>query len=132
MESNYKPSGYPSVSAYLIVSDAAATIDFLCRVFDAREIRRFDSEQGGIMHAEVRLDDSVLMIADDPSGGSGVPAHVHIYVEDVDAVYERAVKADAESVQAPMQKEDEDRRAGVRQASGTTWWIATRVGAALV
>jgi uncharacterized glyoxalase superfamily protein PhnB len=112
-----------------VVSGAAGTIAFLQQVFDARELRRFEGSGGTIVHAEVRLDDSVLMIADGvPPDWPPVPAHVHVYVADVDATYAAALAAGAEPVQAPVQKEDEDRRGGIRDAGGTTWWIATRVG----
>lgn len=123
----YKPGTYNSVSPYLIVKDAAATIDFLVRVFDAVEIRRFPDDAGRIMHAEVRLDDTVLMIADGAEGWPPVPAHVHVYIPDVDATYRRALEAGATSLQEPVKKADADKRGGVKDAGGTTWWIATKV-----
>jgi uncharacterized glyoxalase superfamily protein PhnB len=123
-----KPQGYPSVSPYLIVDGAARTIDFLVRVFDAAEIRRFATPDGKVMHAEVRLDDSVIMLGDaQPPQWAPVPAHVHVYVLDVDATYRRALAAGAASVQEPIKKDDEDKRGGVKDAGGTTWWIATKV-----
>jgi uncharacterized glyoxalase superfamily protein PhnB len=116
------------VSPYLIVDGASATIEFLTRAFGAVEMRRFPSEDGTIPHAEVRLGDSVIMLADGAPGWPAIPSHVHIYVEDVDATYRTALEAGAEAVQEPMEKGDADRRGGVRDAGGTTWWIATRVG----
>lgn len=72
--SSYKPNGYTSVAPYLIVNGAGATIEFLTRVFGARELRRFTDEEDRIVHAEVRLDDTVVMIADwaegSPAGGT--------------------------------------------------------------
>lgn len=79
------------------------------------------------MHAEVRLDDTVIMIADGNDGWPPVGAHVHVYVADVDAVYARALEAGAASVRAPVKKNDADKRGGVKDAGGTTWWIATKV-----
>ena len=78
------------------------------------------------MHAEVILDDTVIMLADGTEGWPPVPAYVHVYVRDVDETYRRALEAGADSVQEPVKKEDEDKRGGVRDAGGTTWWIATR------
>jgi PhnB protein len=127
MNANYKPDSYNSVSPYLIVNGASATIDFLCDAFGAVEIRRFAGDDGKLRHAEVRIDDSVLMLADGADGWPALPAYVHIYVEDVDATYQRALKAGAESVQEPMKKDDADKRGGVQDASGITWWIATKV-----
>jgi PhnB protein len=123
----YKPDGYNTVSPYLLVNGAAETIDFLTRVFGAQELRRFPSEDGRILHAEVRIDDSVLMLADANEYWPPVPGNVHVYVEDVGAAYRSALEAGAVSVQEPVKKEDEDKRGGVKDASGTTWWIATRV-----
>jgi uncharacterized glyoxalase superfamily protein PhnB len=116
------------VSPYLIVDGAGRTIEFLVRAFDAVELRRFPDSNGGVIHAEVRIDDSVLMIADGTEGWPAIPSHVHVYVPDVDASYRRALQAGAVSVQEPVQKEDADKRGGVKDAGGTTWWIATMVG----
>lgn len=127
MPASYKPQGYNSASPYLIVSDAQHTIDFLVRVFDAVELRRFPDAAGKVMHAEVRVDDTVVMLADGGENWAPMPAAVHVYVADVDATYRRALEAGAVSVQEPEQRDDEDRRGGVKDAGGTTWWIATRV-----
>ena len=128
MSAAHKPQGYTAVAPYLIVNGANGTIEFLKRVFGATELRRFPDPSGRIIHAEVRIDDTVLMIADDAPGWPPVPSHVHIYVPDVDATYRRALTAGATSVAEPVKKEDEDKRGGVKDAGGTTWWIATRVG----
>lgn len=124
-DTQYKPSGYTSLSPYLIVDGAERTIAFLRDAFDAVDLRRIPNDRGGLRHAEVRVDDTVLMLADSVEGWSSVPAHVHIYVPDVDATYAKALAAGAESVQAPEQKDDDDKRGGVKDAGGTTWWIAT-------
>jgi uncharacterized glyoxalase superfamily protein PhnB len=128
MTDTYKPAGYTTVSPYLIVDGASRSIEFLTRAFDARELRRFAAPDGKVRHAEVRLGDSVLMIADGAEGWPPIAAHVHVYVPDVDATYRRALAAGATSLQAPVQKGDEDKRGGVKDSGGTTWWIATRVG----
>jgi PhnB protein len=127
MTSSYKPDGYTSVSPYLIVDGASATIDFLTRVFNAQEIRRFADADGRIMHSEVRIDDSVVMIADQVAEWPAVPANVHVYVADVDATYKKAIEAGATSIQEPVKKDDADKRSGVKDARGTSWWIATKI-----
>jgi len=124
----YKPSGYTSVAPYLIVSGAPKTIEFLTKVFGATELRRMLRPDGSIMHAEVRIDDTVLMLADGTPEWQPVPSHIHIYVSDVDAVYQRGLEAGATAVMAPSKKEDEDKRGGMKDAGGTTWWVATLVG----
>ena len=126
--STYKPAGHTSVAPYLVVDGAARTIDFLVQVLDAVELTRIPGPNGGVMHAEVRIDDTVVMLTDGAPGFPTQPAHVHVYVADVDATYRRALDAGATSVQAPVQKGDPDKRGGVKDAGGTTWWIATKVG----
>jgi PhnB protein len=127
MPTSYKPQAYNSVSPYLIVDGASRTIDFLVQVFDAVELRRFPDPAGKIMHAEVRIDDTVVMLADAAAEWPPTPASVHIYVPDVEATYRRALAAGATSVQEPVKKDDADKRGGVKDAGGTTWWIATMV-----
>jgi PhnB protein len=127
MSASYKPEGYTSVAPYLIVDDAARTIDFVLRTFRATEIRRLHDKSGGIRHAEIRIDDSVVMLADKALGWPPIEAHVHVYVADVDATYRRAIEAGATPVQEPVKKDDADKRGGVKDAGGTIWWIATKV-----
>lgn len=124
----FKPDGYNTVSPYLIVVDAAAAIRFLESVFGAELLRSFPDGQGRLMHAEVRIDDTVVMLADSAPDWPPLAAHVHVYVRDVDATFSRALSQGAVAVQAPEQKQDEDKRGGVKDAGGTTWWIATRLG----
>jgi uncharacterized glyoxalase superfamily protein PhnB len=124
---NYKPEGYSSVSPYLVVADAAATIRFVEQVFGATVRRAFTDDEGRMRHSEIQLDDTVVMIADSAPSWPPLPAHVHVYVPDVDATYARALAAGAESIQEPVKKEDEDKRGGVKDSGGTTWWIATKV-----
>lgn len=123
----YKPAGHASVAPYLIVRGSAQTLDFLGAVFGATELFRMADPAGGIRHAEVRIDDTVVMVADEVDGWPAMPSHVHVYVTDVDATYQKALAAGAEPVQAPVKKQDADKRGGVKDAGGTTWWIATKV-----
>ncbi len=123
----HTPRGYTTVSPYLIVNGASDTIEFLVRVFEAAELRRFTDSTGKVMHAEARIDDTVVMIADGGAGWPPIASHVHVYVSDVDATYSRALEAGATSVQEPVKKGDEDKRGGVKDSGGTTWWIATKV-----
>jgi PhnB protein len=123
-----KPSGYSTVSPYLIAVGAQAVIDFLKQVFGAEQLRRYDLPDGSIMHAEVRIGDTVVMLGDAGENWPAVPAHLHVYVDDVDATYRRALEAGGLSVQPPERKgQDPDRRGGVTDPAGNTWWIATQV-----
>lgn len=123
----FKPEHYTSVSPYLIVGNAAGTIEFLEQVFGATTLAKYPGESGRVMHAEVRIDDTVVMLADGTDGWPPLPAHVHIYVADVEETYAKALAHGAESVQEPVKKADADKRGGVKDAGGTTWWIATKV-----
>jgi uncharacterized glyoxalase superfamily protein PhnB len=127
VSSFYKPAGYSTVSPYLIVDGASDTIDFLVRVFGAVELRRFPGAAGKLMHAEVRIDDTIVMLADGAADWPPIAANVHVYVADVDATYQRALEAGATSVQEPVKKDDADKRGGVKDTGGTTWWIATKM-----
>ena len=123
----FKPQDYSTVSPYLIVAGADNTINFLVRVFDAVPLRRFADATERVQHAEVRIGDTVIMLADGGEDWPPFPAYAHIYVPDVDETYRRALEAGAVSVQEPIKKDDPDKRCGVTDAGGTTWWIATQV-----
>jgi uncharacterized glyoxalase superfamily protein PhnB len=124
---SFKPAGYTSVAPYLIIADARATVRFLQATFDAELVQAIEGPDGRLRHAEVRIDDTIVMLADSAPGWPPVPSHVHIYVPDVDATFARALAAGGTEVQAPEQKDDPDRRGGVSDAGGTTWGVATRM-----
>lgn len=125
--SNFKPDGYPSLSPYLIAADAAATIRFLEQAFGGTVLRRYDHDDGSLMHAEVRIDDSVVMLGGAGTDWPAVTSDLHLYVPDVDATYRAALAAGGESIQEPVQKRaDDDRRGGVKGPSGNRWWMATQ------
>lgn len=124
-----KPEGYSTVSPYLIVGGAQRVIDFLKNALGATELRRHNLPDGSVMHAEVRIGDTVVMLGDAGGDWPAVPAHLHVYVDDVDTTYRRALAAGGVSVQEPRRREGEpDRRGGVKDPAGNTWWIATQVG----
>jgi uncharacterized glyoxalase superfamily protein PhnB len=128
MTAAFKPTGYPTLSPYLMVQGAQRTIDFLTQAFGATELRRFDGPDGTIMHVELRIDDGIVMLSDGGEKFPPFPAWVHLYVADVDLVYRRALAAGGVSVQEPKQQSgDPDRRGGVTDPGGTTWWISTQV-----
>ncbi|PQO48210.1 VOC family protein [Blastopirellula marina] len=127
MATSYKPDGYNSASPYLMVKGAAQTIEFLQKVFGAELLRHYEREGGGIMHAEVRIDDTVIMLSDAADAWPAIESFVHIYVEDADAVFQKGIDAGASVVQEPVQKSaDDDRRGGFKDPGGTTWWVATQ------
>ena len=120
------PDGYHSVMPYLVVKGAAQLIDFLKEAFGAEETFRMPGG-GGIMHAEMRIGDSVVMMSDATGEQGPMPAMLHLYVEGVDAVYRRALQAGATSIREPEDQFYGDRSAGVKDAFGNLWWIATHI-----
>jgi len=120
------PDGYHTVTPYLIVKGAAQLIDFLKEAFGAQETFRMPGG-GGIMHAELRIGDSAVMMSDAMAEFGPMPTMIHLYVEDVDAVYKRALQAGATPVQELKDQFYGDRAGGVRDAFGNLWYIATHV-----
>ncbi len=123
----FKPDGYTSVAPYLTVNGAKGTIDFLVRVFGAVPLRMIPGSNGKIAHGEVRIDDTVIMLTDAVEGWPANPSHVHIYVEDIDKTFERAIAAGASVVKQPVQEGDTDKRGGFADDGGTTWWVSTQI-----
>lgn len=123
---DWKPVSYPSMSPYLICQAAEDLITFLESAFGGVLLRRFDRPDGSLMHVEVRIDDSVVMIGGGSGGVPTAPTHVHLYVEDAMTTFARAVAAGGSVVREPAQGSDDDLRGGVQDPWGTTWWIATQ------
>lgn len=119
------PPGHNTVSPYLIVSDPAGLIEFLQKTFNATELFRMRLQDGRVMHAEVRIGDSVVMMGQASDQHPAMPAVVHVYVADVDAAHARGLQAGASSIMAPTDQFYGDRSGGLRDAYGNQWWIAT-------
>jgi PhnB protein len=130
------PAGYPGVTPYLCVKDAAKMIEFYKRAFGAIETGRLLGPDGRIGHAEIKIGGGPVMLADEHPeigvlspkslGDSRSPVGLHLYVEDVDAVYQRALAAGATSVREPADQFYGDRNAQVNDPSGHVWYISTR------
>ena len=117
------PEGYRTLSPYLIAEGADELIAFVSNVFGTGVRRRMTGEAGGL-HAELELGDSVLMIGE--GGGTSFPAMLHVYVEDADAVYERALAEGATSAAEPHDTSFGDHRAAFDDGWGNQWWVSTR------
>jgi PhnB protein len=123
---NPVPPGYATVTPYLCVADAAKLIEFLKQAFDAQLIFKMDGPGGRIMHAEMTLGDSRVMLGQ-PEPGKETHAMIHLYMPDTDATYKRALAAGATSEREPANQFYGDRSAGVRDQFGNQWYIATHV-----
>ena len=129
------PSGYHSVTPYIIVDGGAQAIEFYTKAFGAEEMMRMPGPEGRIMHAEIRIGDSPVMLADEfpdmgakgPKAFGGSPTSLMIYVEDVDAVFGRALEAGATEVRAVQDQFYGDRSGTLTDPFGHQWTIATHV-----
>jgi PhnB protein len=128
MEKHFKPKGYNSVSSYFIVNGAQKFIDLMKDIFNATELRRYDHPDGTIMHAEMQIDDSVIMLGDASEKFPPVPSVMHVYVPNVDAVFHRAIDAGCEIIEKPKEREgDPDRRATFKDFAGNVWSVGTQL-----
>ena len=120
------PDGYHTVTPYLTVRGASKVIEFLKQAFGAKlshePVKRPD---GTIMHAQVQIGDSPVMIADESEMAKATPSSLYLYVPNVDSVYQQAVKAGGSAVMEPMDMFYGDRGGSVKDPSGNSWFIAT-------
>jgi uncharacterized glyoxalase superfamily protein PhnB len=120
------PDGYHSVTPYLTVRGANKVIDFLKSAFGGKlsheAIKRPD---GSIMHAQVVIGDSRIMVAEESEMAKATTSTLYLYVPDVDNVYRQAVKAGGQTIMEPMDMFYGDRSGGVKDPSGNSWFIAT-------
>lgn len=128
------PAGYPGVTPYLTVRDAAAAIDFYCQAFGASEIMRV-AMGGKIGHAELKVGEGPLMLSDEfpemgalgPQSDAPPPLCLHLYVTDVDAVVARAVAAGATLLREVENMFYGDRAGKLRDPFGHVWWLSSHV-----
>jgi len=121
------PDGYHSVTPYLMVKGAHQFITFMATVFDAKVTEQLLQPDGTPGHTELRLGDSLIMLSEAKADRPATPVMLHIYVADVDAAFERAVKAGGKVVAPPTNQFYGDRSGGVIEPAGNTIWIATHI-----
>jgi PhnB protein len=124
---SYIPKGLHNVNVYLHPRRAEPLIDFLKRAFGAQEVAKYASPDGVVHHAQIRIGDSVVEMGEAHDKYESMPAMFYLYVPNVDAVYRQTVAAGATSFQEPTDQPYGDRQAGVRDAFGNTWYIATHI-----
>jgi PhnB protein len=120
-----RPTRKPKLAPYLIAKDAKGLLRFVERALGGKLSYIVNRQDGTILHAEVRIADSLVMLADPPGGRGSFPAMMHLYVPNADASYKRAIKEGAKSVQPPAKQGDGDLRGGVTDAWGNQWWFTT-------
>jgi PhnB protein len=129
------PEGYPRVSPYLSIAGAADAIDFYSKIFGAEERMRMDGPGGSIGHAEIAIGESIIMLADEhpdfgnkgPKTIGGTPITLSVYVEDVDDVFDRAVKAGATELRPVENQFYGDRAGSFEDPFGHQWHVASHV-----
>jgi len=120
------PDGYHTVTPQLVMSDARATIDFLREVFGA-EVKELLEDDDRVVHAEMRIGDSLVFVAGANEEFDPFPAMLSIYVDDVDVTHARAVEEGATSIREPEDQFYGDRTSGVVDKQGNQWWISTHI-----
>jgi PhnB protein len=129
------PENYPQVMPYLIVDGATEAIEFYKGVLGATERMRMDGPDGRVGHAELQVGEAVIMLADEnpemsiegPKSVGGTPVTIHVYVEDSDAAFERAVQAGAKPLRAVEDQFYGDRSGQFEDPYGHRWNVATHV-----
>jgi len=127
MPTNPIPKGYHSVTPFLAIKDVAQLIDFAKRAFGATEKSRFEKRDGTIMHAELQIGDSIIMLGDLNPGQPPTKATLYLYVADADSVFQQAIRAGAKPIQQPTDQFYGDHTGCVTDPGGNQWWIATHV-----
>ena len=123
------PDGYHAVTPYFVVKGAAAAIDFYKKAFGAKELFRMPSPDGKVMHAEITIGDSRIMLADEAvaaaKGPSGTVSSNYLYVEDIDTTFKQAVKAGAKETMPVQDMFWGDRTGKLTDPFGQRWQLAT-------
>jgi len=127
MPVDYKPAGHQAVIPYLIIPNAGQELEFLGKVFHAKESHVSRDPQGHVVHATVAIGDSMIMMGEAGPQWPALPASVYVYVRDVDAAYQRALAAGATSVMQPADQFYGDRNCGVKDSNNVSWWIGTHI-----
>jgi PhnB protein len=127
MKSKSIPEGYRSITPYLKLPNAGRLVEFLMQAFDGVERGRLLRPDGVLLHAELVIGDSLVMVHESPPGWDAKPSVLYLYVADVDATYQRAIEAGGVSLRPPTDMYYGDRVACVRDPSENDWWIATRM-----
>ncbi len=129
------PAGFHTVTPYLIVAGASEALEFYAKAFGAKELMRIDAPGGRIGHAEIRIGDSTIMLADEflemgargPTSLGGTAVSILLYVDKVDELFDRAVAAGAKAIQAVRDQFYGDRSGMLEDPFGHVWTVATHI-----
>jgi len=121
------PEGFHTVTPYLIVDRAAEVIEFAKRAFGAQVTFQMTNKDGSIGHSELRIGDSMIMLSSAREQWKAMPTMIHLYVDNCDTWYAKAIEAGAEPVMPVADQFYGDRSGGVKDVAGNYWWLATHV-----
>lgn len=119
--------GFRSITPYLLVKGVARLLAFLPEAFNAQVLVQESRPDGAIMHAEVKIGDSMLMMGEAGGDFGAMPASIYLYVANCDVVYQKALLAGATSVFEVTDLPSGERYGGIKDPCGNIWWIATHV-----
>ena len=121
------PDGYHTITPMMIAEGVPRLIEFLKAAFGATELTKIETEDGHVMHAEIKIGDSIVMIGEAMEEYPPTPIALYVYVPDADTTYRTALDAGGQSVMEPADQFWGDRTGCVSDSSGNKWWIATHV-----
>ena len=120
-----EPTLTPKLAPYIVAREAQALIEFVERAIGGKLSFKEVGPAGRLVHAEVKIEDGLVMISEAPQGRNPFPAMLHLYVPDATAAHQRALKAGATEVHPPADAPDGYRRGGVRDRWGNEWWFSS-------
>jgi PhnB protein len=121
------PDGFHTVTPFVIVDDANQLLNFIKKAFQGETTFIMNDPDGKVMHATAKIGDSIVMVADVMERFPAMPCMLYLYVDDVDTVYQKALKAGGQSLREPTNEFYGDRSAGIKDTWGNQWWIATHI-----
>lgn len=122
----FKPASYNSLSPYFIINDAPRFVQLMKDIFEAVELRKYETPDGRLMHVELKLDDSVIMLSEATEEYPANQFLLHFYVPDARATYQKALELGCEGIQEPIQKNDPDLRGMFKDYNGNVWSVSTQ------
>ncbi|MBN8568362.1 MAG: VOC family protein [Ignavibacteria bacterium] len=120
------PEGYHSITPFIVAKDARGLIEFLKKAFDA-QVLHISENDGVVMHGEIKIGDSIVMLAEENVNAPASPVGIYLYVNDIDKTYKQAVDAGGKSIMEPADQFYGDRTAGIKDIAGNSWWIGTHI-----
>jgi PhnB protein len=121
------PKGFHTVTPFIVARNATGLLEFLKKAFNGETTSIMHDPDGKVMHATARIGNSIVMVSDANDRFPAMPAMLYLYMDDVDLVFNKAIKAGGQSLREPTNEFYGDRSAGIKDAWDNQWWIATHI-----